>query len=276
MSKYKINLISTELLEPSSTCFHEKKFIEWTRDYSSDISFYVGDWQANTSLQKMFDDPNDKKKYYWILESPAVIPGAITWIEQNYEAMLARCEGIFTSNEHLCTLHDRIFNVVPNAASWIIDKQLYTKSKLVSMIASNKSFTQGHLKRLEYIKQYQDKVDFFGRGFREIEKKEQGLCDYMFSIAIENCETPGYFSEKITDCFATGTIPIYLGAKETVSKYFNPNGIIFLDEAFNLNSLTKELYYDKIEYVKENLEIAKSFPIMEDYIFENYIKEKIK
>jgi hypothetical protein len=275
MSKYKINLISSEPLEPCSSGFQEKKYIEWTRDYSSNISFYVGDWQAHVALQKMFDDPNDKKKYFWILESPAMIPGIIAWIEQNYEAMLARCEGIFTSNEYLCSLHDRIYKTVPSATSWIKDFKLYEKTKLISMIASNKSFTQGHLKRLEYIKEFKDKVDFFGRGFKEIDKKEQGLCDYMFSIAIENCEIPGYFSEKITDCFATGTIPIYLGPKETVSRYFNPNGIIFLDETFDLNSLTKELYYDKIEYVKENLEIARNFPIMEDYIFENYIKEII-
>ena len=52
---------------------------------------------------------------------------------------------------------------------------------------------------------FEDHVDFYGRGFEtEIVRKEEGLCDYMFSIAIENASYETYF-EKLLDCFATGT-----------------------------------------------------------------------
>ena len=51
----------------------------------------------------------------------------------------------------------------------------------------------------------------------------------MFSFAVENANYPTYFTEKLTDCFACGTIPVYYGTAG-VAQYFNPEGIIFLDE----------------------------------------------
>lgn len=34
---------------------------------------------------------------------------------------------------------------------------------------------------------------------------------YVFAVIVENCDASGYVSEKIYDCFATGTIPVYYG-----------------------------------------------------------------
>ena len=59
--------------------------------------------------------------------------------------------------------------------------------------------------------------------------KEDGLCDYMFSVAIENGEYETYFTEKILDCFATGTIPVYLRAPD-IENHFNMDGIITLSD----------------------------------------------
>ena len=106
----------------------------------------------------------------------------------------------------------------------------------------------------------------YGRGFNEIEFKEQGLEDYMFSVAIENGSYETYFTEKILDCFATGTVPIYLGAPD-IGNYFNPEGIIKLEDGFEFS---ESIYYDKINAIKENCEIAKKFELAEDYIYERY------
>jgi hypothetical protein len=54
------------------------------------------------------------------------------------------------------------------------------------------------------------KLTLFGRGYNEIKNKEIGLKDYHFSITMENHTYPLAYSE-ISDCFATGTIPIYYG-----------------------------------------------------------------
>lgn len=40
------------------------------------------------------------------------------------------------------------------------------------------------------------------------------LGNYKFSLCFENTSFPGYITEKVFDCFFTGTIPIYLGAPD--------------------------------------------------------------
>ena len=50
----------------------------------------------------------------------------------------------------------------------------------------------------------------------------------MFSVTIENDKYETYYTEKLTDCFATGTIPIYWGCLN-ISQYFNPKGIVILN-----------------------------------------------
>ena len=62
------------------------------------------------------------------------------------------------------------------------------------------------------------------------------LTRYRYSIAIENDVTSYFFTEKITNCFASLTIPIYLGAS-CVDKFFNKDGIIKIDTKVILRKL---------------------------------------
>ena len=149
-----------------------------------------------------------------------------------------------------------------------ITKILDDKTKMISMISSNKKMCEGHLKRLEWVEMIGDQVDLYGRGFNEIEFKEEGLCDYMFSVAIENGEYNTYFTEKLLDCFATGTITVYLGAPD-IGNHFNMDGIITLSDEFDIS---EEIYYDKMDAIKDNLERAKKMEILEDFIWENYLQ----
>jgi len=119
-----------------------------------------------------------------------------------------------------------------------------------------------------------DKIDVFGRGIKEIPNKEVGLKDYMFSFAVENDTYDTYFTEKILDCFATGTVPVYMGTKKVV-EYFNPDGIIFFDGIFDLSQLTEELYQSKMEAIKDNYERVQKYSVLDDWIFENYLKEYV-
>jgi small GTP-binding protein len=151
------------------------------------------------------------------------------------------------------------------------EPKIYEKSKLVSMITSNKSFTPQQKERVIFAENNKNNIDVYGRGFNDIEKKEYGLKDYMFSVCIENSTYDTYFTEKILDCFATGTIPVYKGTKN-ITNYFDVEGILFFDDVI-IKDLTPELYYSKIEFVKNNFEIVKNFLIPEDIIY-NIIKEK--
>jgi len=242
----------------------ESKNITWTQEYCDHV-FYV-----DQTIDYALHNNSDQRKYGWLLESKCIVPGLVDKIKNNLQDYLEAYEIIFTHNKELIDL-DKKFKWVPAQGFWIKDPKIYNKNKLVSMISSNKNMSMGHEMRLAWVQELKNKVDLYGRGFNEIENKEQGLCDYMFSVAIENGEYETYFTEKILDCFATGTIPIYIGAPD-IGKYFNADGIIKIG---NFDDISEELYYNKIEAIQDNLERVKKMEVLEDFIYENYLKEKL-
>ena len=150
------------------------------------------------------------------------------------------------------------------------------ETKLVSMIASNKGWLRGHQNRLEGVEKLKDKVDLFGTGRpNQLNDKEDGLREYMFSVSIENDNSDGYFTEKLTDNFVMGTVPIYWGSRKIVEKYFDPTGVIFLEDDPNLSTLTIEKYQSMIPAIERNFKLAQELPISEDYFFEKYLKNML-
>lgn len=101
-------------------------------------------------------------------------------------------------------------------------------------------------------KSFEDVIDIYGYD-SWIEKKNTALDDYMFSIVVENSIQDHYFTEKIIDCFLTGTIPVYWGARR-IGEYFNSQGIIqFYDFLMNgISLLSKELYELRYNAVLDN------------------------
>jgi hypothetical protein len=250
----------------SSIHKQESKFIEWVNS-GAEETFYV-----DRHIGLAFDDDTSKKKYAWLLESANICPDVVEDVKRNYLHYIRVYDAIFTHHQDLINLHPK-FKFAPLYGSWIVEPYLYEKNKLVSMICSNKQMCEGHSYRLQWAQELHDKVDFYGRGYNEIQTKEEGLADYMFSVAIENASYETYFTEKIQDCFATGTIPVYYGSPD-IGKFFNQDGIIFLNDDFDVSQLTPELYYGKLDVVKENLEVVKNFLINEDYIYKTYLEDK--
>jgi len=266
MSKYKINLFCGDNLEPSSSALNATKHVQWVYDGSGEVNIYV----SQRALDAL-NDTSGKPTYIWLLESKQIIPQYYQWIIDNYEFVTSRVDGIFSCDKELCAKYPKISYSLINAVPWVQDRKVHEKTKLVSMIASNKRMCEGHARRLQFVDKFRDKLDFYGRGFNEISCKEDGLRDYMFSVGIENAVYDTYFTEKLTDCFACGTIPIFYGCKG-VTEYFNEDGIIFLDDDFDLSMLTKDLYYSKIDAIKDNFERSINFPVAEDYLYLNYFK----
>ena len=266
MSKYKINLFCGDNLEPSSSALNATKHVQWVYDGSGEVNIYV----SQRALDAL-NDTSGKPTYIWLLESKQIIPQYYQWIIDNYEFVTSRVDGIFSCDKELCAKYPKISYSLINAVPWVQDRKVHEKTKLVSMIASNKRMCEGHAKRLQFVDKFRDKLDFYGRGFNEISCNEDCLRDYMFSVGIENAVYDTYFTEKLTDCFACGTIPIFYGCKG-VTEYFNEDGIIFLDDDFDLSMLTKDLYYSKMDVIKDNFERSINFPVAEDYLYLNYFK----
>jgi hypothetical protein len=230
------------------------------------VDNYIKDWG--------FNDPS-REKMGWLLESPQMNEGTIKYLLDNLDMVKEHYKYIFTCVDSLIELGAPFVYTISNAVPWIWEnnRKIHEKTNFVSMIASNKGWLRGHQNRLNWVEKLKDQVDLFGSGRpNQLKDKEDGLVDYMFSVAIENDDSDTYFTEKLTDCFAVGTVPVYWGSRKVVEKYFDPRGVIFLEDDPELKSLSKEKYESMLPFIQKNFEVALSLPIAEDYIFENYLK----
>ena len=132
------------------------------------------------------------------------------------------------------------------------------KTKLVSLIASDKNSLDGHKLRhqvVEEIKKNDFKVDVMGRKYRPIRDTSEGLVNYRFSVVIENSKQKSYFTEKLIDALICETIPIYWGAPN-IGNFFDEDGIIqcsSLGDILNaLDSIKFEDYCKLMEVIKKN------------------------
>jgi hypothetical protein len=124
------------------------------------------------------------------------------------------------------------------ALPWFVDQSydqlleapVPEKPKRLSCVTSNKALTAGHRARLRFLDRVRGAVplDLYGRGFRQIKDKWDGLAPYRYSLAIENFQSPYYWSEKLADCFLAWTMPIYFGCTK-IAGYFPPESMICID-----------------------------------------------
>jgi glycosyltransferase involved in cell wall biosynthesis len=215
-----------------------------------------------------------------------------------YEAIINHYEKfdlILTYDEELLKLPNAVFrngggevvlnkNIHSQQYPLLADDNLfsiYEKSKLVSFITSNKTFTNWHRFRVEcvdYLAKNNLEFDLYGVGYNEISGKIRGLKDYKFSISIENGNHKNYFTEKILDCFLTGTIPIYKGCPN-IGDFFDLEGIILFntkEELSNiLRNINNELYQSKLDSIKRNYELALNWRWNNDIYFDRYFKNII-
>ena len=106
------------------------------------------------------------------------------------------------------------------------------KTKLLSVITSNKAFTRGHVDRIKFVEKLKEhfgnQIDIFGRGFHSFEDKWDVLRPYKYHIAIENSSQPYYWTEKISDCYLTETFPFYYGCTN-IGDYFPEEAYMPID-----------------------------------------------
>lgn len=237
----------------------------WVKDNSEhDISVYVDD-----GMRVGINSPKTNK-FGWVFECEEVMD-ITDWVILNLDQVCNSYELIFTHNKRLLDL-GRNFIFMPGNAFWVDEPKISKKNKLVSLISSSKSQTSGHRKRLSIMEKYKNEVDLYGRSVNPIQRKEQALDDYMFSIVVENAKYDNFFTEKILDCFAMGTIPVYWGT-DTIDTYFNSEGIIKLTDDFEVSSLSKNLYDSKLKAVEDNFQKVKEYEILE-YRIINYLNKK--
>jgi FkbM family methyltransferase len=97
------------------------------------------------------------------------------------------------------------------------------KTRLVSVVSSDKAFTPEHRARLAFVEklkaELEDQVDVFGRGVADFADKRDVLDAYRYHIVLENCAIEDYWTEKLADPYLTLTFPIYHGCPN-IRNYF--------------------------------------------------------
>ena len=223
------------------------------------------------------------KRFGWVCESRFIVMDVYEFLVKHHEELFEHVYNkIFTCDKTLLDLHPN-FVYCPNGsnAPWVPKNQwgIYPKTKLCSMFCSPKQMTSGHEYRHRVAKLAINMgFDVFG-GVHGTQRtiidqqnpwntKIDGLKDYMFSIVMENSSYDDYWTEKITDCFVAGTIPVYWGSPN-IGKHFNIDGIIVFDDKFDMNILTKETYMSRIDAVKDNFNIIHNTKLADDCLFES-------
>ncbi len=106
------------------------------------------------------------------------------------------------------------------------------KSIDLSVICSNKSHTENHSLRLEFVKILKDyfgeKLHWYGNGVNTIEKKSDIIFKSKYHIAIENCSRNNSVTEKLFDSFLGLSFPIYYGATN-IKELFHKDSLISID-----------------------------------------------
>lgn len=218
--------------------------------------------KVSISYDTIEHDSSSEVKVLVQIEPPAIL-NTTQSILDNFE----KFDLILTWNKEL--LH------LPNAQKFIfgccwIDWDTFNpnKRKQVSFITSNKGWAFGHQMRLSVWEGLKEAEDLNGFEILKhmspprVQSKNFLFENAKYSITLENQKIENWITEKVIDCFASKTIPIYWGCPN-IGEYFNIDGIITFDTLEELKDILdnlEESYYDKrIDIIEENFEKSKFY-----------------
>lgn len=250
---YTFNLHDTNFSGQASSCLGKAaRLVTWDRTCESSAPTFYTD-------RCILNGARHPGKYGWILEPPAIVPEVYARIHE-FEDIY---DQIFTSSTALTERRPEKYTWAPASGIWIRKPTLdVIKTRTLSMITSPKASTVGHKLRLEWMRKLNGMADVFGFAAR-VPLKEPALVPYRFSVVIENDFQPGYFTEKLLDCLATVTVPLYRGAPD-IGCFFDERGFLPLD--IDPRELTPRLYESCRRYATDNFHEALRYEIPEDFI----------
>jgi len=257
--------------------YSDSKYFQYDRyNFGLDTHFYTH--------QKMLEVMGKPlRKYGMLIEAEIICPNDYLIFERN--------PGLEKNFDKIFTYSDDILQKLPNSryvpygiTPWYKNfspDNYYEKTKNISMVASNKKMVPLHEYRNAVAMQCKTNrlADIYGTfdGGQYCDILEP-FKDYRFSIVIENELTAYGFTEKITNCFAAMTIPVYLGATR-INNIFNPDGIIQFNMKDNiekiLKGLCKKSYEERVDAVIDNFNKVNINKSAFDIMYESYIQRDV-
>ena len=212
-------------------------------------------------------------------------PSSVKFYGQDYVDQFGM---VLTSHEPHAFYHRNRHNVPPIGVWYygrLAQAQAHEKppekTGLVSLFGSSKAqaHTLHHRRNLflnEMIEGLGDKVDVFGKGYKSVKHKAEGIDNYRYHIAVENHIGPHHWTEKLSDAFLGYSLPLYVGCNN-IEAYFPEDSFIRLDISDAEGALAR------IEQAVRDNEYERRLPaiiearrrVMEDYNLGNMLARHI-
>ena len=261
------------------------KYILWDRyNYALKTHFYSEREAFRTTGQP-------DKRFAMLIESKSVQP-------KNYSQFIRHKSYFENEFDSVFSYDDEILGTIGNAKfvpfcayywygmkdpSVITPDNYMRKDKNISILASHKAKTPLHVIRRNMAMHCRttgiaDAFGTFDGNMNAYVEPEITLKRYRYSIIIENDITPYFFTEKITNCFISQTIPVYLGASR-ISEFFNPDGIITLtvNDTDNIDDVlrqcTPEEYMRRLPAILDNFERVQEYENPFDYMYVHHLRK---
>lgn len=264
--------------------YHSNHFM-WDRyNFGLETHFYTHGAMLETMGQP-------KQRYGLLIESQAIVPEDYRLFEK-HPGLNREFDAIFTYSEKILETCDNAKFFPACAEVWYgkppyggtLSGEAYLhKHKNISLVSSNKVSCNLHQLRLGWAHQFKHSpwVDTYGTfdGGPFLTPYARSLTDYRYSFAVENAISPYYFTERLTSCFASMTIPIYVGAT-SIHQFFNPDGIIQVHpkdydhiEAI-IQQCDEKDYEARLPAILDNYQRVQPYLNIWDYLFENHLLAK--
>lgn len=264
--------------------YQSTRFLFDRYNYGLKVHFYTHKMMLETM-------GNPAKRYGMFVEPETLVPEDYNLFDQN-KGLEKDFDLIFTHTERFLDKFDnaRLFSICATVWNFLSDENgnmpdnwQELKTNNISILSSDKIMCPLHKFRLELAKKCKKEglADTFGTfdggQFVHVAKT---LNNYRYSIAVENEISAYWFTEKILNCFASMTIPVYIGATK-IDKFFNPDGIIRIKESdFDnidkiLKNCTEEEYFNRSSAIIENYNRAKEYYNSGDLLYTKYLEDDL-
>ena len=206
-----------------------------------------------------------------LIEPRPLQPETYKMLETHYD----RFNWIFTHDSQL-------LRIAPNAKPIYYWNQYQVndeeKTKDISMICGIKEMCSLHVERMRLAEALKDKIDVLGDIWgQERVTIHDAYAPYRFAVVIENHIDDRWFTEKVLNCFANKTVPIYFGARN-IKKEFYEKGIIWVERLWDIPNVVDNILKNgaDIEYnvrkdaIWLNSECVYAYSDFEDYMIKTY------
>ena len=275
----------------------------YTNDLNHKINFYINSDIKKADFWIVFEDLKNDVEYCEVPRENVIYLNNETSFKKDYFFEIHMIEFLNQFNySYGCypTLKKNHINTIP-FLPWMIHANhgdtIFKKTELnyeffsnlqktekkieLSVICSNKSHTENHKLRVEFLNilknHFKERLQWFGNGINEIENKFEVISNSKYHIVLENDSKYNLVSEKLYDSYLGLSFPIYYGAPN-INDYFDINSLTMINindingSISTIENVIKNNFYDK----NLNLLNLEKEKVLNEYNMYNRICEIIK